>query len=68
MRHVWDYEIKEGWKPQTEEGWLWYLERRINYDDWKGLKKEWILEYWPKLKERLDPAKRFMLELYFEKP
>lgn len=67
MKYVWDYEIQEGWKPDTEEGWLWYLARRINYDDWDGIKKEWIVKHWPKLKERLDPGKRKMLALYFQK-
>lgn len=62
--HNWDYVIKEGWQPQTDEEWLWYLERKINYDDWEGLRKEWIQRYFDQLKHRLDPGKRLMLELY----
>lgn len=62
----WDYKLKEGWKPATEGEWLWYLERKINHDDWDGLKKVWIKEHFPKLKGRLDPGKRIMLENYLK--
>lgn len=64
---LWDYNLPKNWKPKTESQWLWYLERKINYDDWKGLKKEIIKKYFPKLKKRLDPGKRIMLENYFKK-
>lgn len=60
----WDYNLKEGWKPETDYQWLWYLERKINYDDWKGLKKEWIKRYFPQLKNRLDPGKEAMIQDY----
>ncbi|PIR72145.1 MAG: hypothetical protein COU42_02365 [Candidatus Nealsonbacteria bacterium CG10_big_fil_rev_8_21_14_0_10_36_24] len=63
----WDYNITKNWKPKTEGQWLWYLERKINYDDWKGLKKRIIKKYFPKLKKRLDPGKREMLKIYFKK-
>ena len=63
----WDYNITKNWKPKTEGQWLWYLERKINYDDWKGLKKRIIIKYFPKLKKRLDPGKREMLKIYFKK-
>jgi len=64
---LWDYNLPKNWKPKTDRQWLWYLERKINYDDWKGLKKEIIKKYFPKLKKRLDPGKKIMLELYFQK-
>ncbi len=64
---LWDYNLAKDWKPKTEGQWLWYLERKINYDDWKGLKKEIIKKYFPKLKRRLDPGKRIMLELFLKK-
>lgn len=64
---VWDYNLPKNWKPKNETQWLWYLERKINYDDWKGLKKEIIKKYFPKLKKRLDPGKRIMLENFFKK-
>lgn len=65
--HNWDYKLKREWNPTTESEWLWYLERRINYDDWEGLKKVWIKKYFHKLKDHLDPGKRVMLENYFKK-
>jgi hypothetical protein len=66
-KYLWDYKLPKNWKPKTDWQWLWYLERKINYDDWKGLKKEIIKKYFPKLKNRLDPGKRKMLELFFQK-
>lgn len=63
----WDYDLTKKWKPKTKRQWLWYLERKINYDDWKGLRKEIIKKYFPKLKKQLDPGKRKMLEIYFKK-
>lgn len=64
---LWDYNLPKNWKPKTERQWLWYLERKINYDDWKGLRKKIIKKYFRKLKKRLDPGKRKMLEIYFKK-
>ena len=64
----WDYHIaQDAWMPRTETEWLWYLERKINYDDWRGLKKEWILGRWENLQKRLDPGKRVMLGEYLGK-
>lgn len=65
--HNWDYDLPKDWRPKTELQWLWYLERKINYGDWNGLKREWIRKYFPKLKRRLDPGKRQMIELYLQK-
>ena len=62
----WDYNLPRNWKPKTDRQWLWYLERKINYDDWKGLKKEMIRKYFPRLKKRLDPGKRELLKHYFQ--
>ena len=62
----WDYNIPKNWKPKTDRQWLWFLERKINYDDWKGLKKETIKKYFNQLKDRLDPGKREMLRHYFQ--
>ena len=41
----WDYDIRANWAPKTDRQWLWYLERKINYDDYGGLKKEIIKKY-----------------------
>lgn len=60
----WDYKIKN-FKPKTEEEWQWFLIRKINYGDFKGLKKEVLRRYFPKIKDKLDPAKKKMLEIYF---
>ncbi len=62
---TWDYEIKKNWKPQNEEGWLWYLERKINYDDWKGLNKLAFKKYLPKLKIPL--GKKLMIKAYLKR-
>ena len=65
--YIWDYNLPKGWKPKNERQWLWYLERKINYDDWKGVKLEIIKKFFPKLKKRLDPGKREMLKHYLQK-
>jgi len=62
---VWDYKIKKGWKPQNERQWVWYLERKINYDDWRGLQPEIIRKYFSKLK--LDEGKRLIFKAYFDR-
>lgn len=65
--HNWDYNLPKNWQPATEKQWLWYLERKINYDDWQGLNKKIIKKYYPQLKKRLDPGKRELLKQYFRK-
>lgn len=65
--HNWDYNLPKNWQPKTDRQWLWYLERKINYDDWQGLKKETIKKYFPRLKDRLDPGKREMFKYYLKK-
>jgi len=59
--------LPKGWKSKTKRQWLWYLERKINYDDWQGLKERTIRKYFPFLKKRLDPGKREMLKNYFKR-
>lgn len=61
----WDYKINKDWQPKTDRQWLWYLERKINYDDYKDLKKEVVKKYFLRLAKRLDPGKRAMLAYYF---
>jgi hypothetical protein len=61
---VWDYKIKN-FQPKNEAEWQWFLIRKINYGDFKGLKKNILLKYFPKIKNQIDPAKRKMLEIYF---
>lgn len=64
---VWDYNLAEDWKPRNKRQWIWYLTRKINYGDWKGLEKSTIKKYFSDLKEKLDPGKRKMLEYYFQR-
>lgn len=61
---LWDYKLPKNWKPKTDEAWVWYLERRINYGDLKGLKPEAVKKYFDRLK--LDPGRRLMIESYFK--
>ncbi len=61
---LWDYTLKKGWKPRNDFEWCWYLERKINYDDWKGLKKEDIKKHYNRL--NLHSAKKLMLEAHFK--
>ncbi len=58
--HIWDYNIKDNWKPKNDSQWEWFLVRKINYGDIIGLKKEMIKKYFPKIKKLLDPGKREM--------
>jgi hypothetical protein len=62
---LWDYRLPKNFKPETESEWLWYLARKINYDDWKGLKPGVIKKLFPRLKKYLDPGKKLLLENFF---
>lgn len=61
----WDYKLKKGWKPQSRNDWLWYLERKINYDDWRGVKGWMLKKYAPALK--LDRGKKLMIKCYLDR-
>lgn len=63
--HIWDYNIDANWKPKTHAQWEWFLVRKINYDDFTGLRKATIKKYFPAVKHLLDPGKRAMLEHFF---
>lgn len=60
---IWDYRIPKNWQPKTDADWRLYLERKVNYDDWKGIPTQRLLEYFPRL--HLDPGKRIMLLNFF---
>ena len=66
LKYNWDYDLPKNWRPKNDWQWFWYLERKINYDDWQGLKAGIIKKYFPKIKNRLDPGKRKMLEHFFK--
>lgn len=63
---VWDYDISKDWTPTTDAQWEWFLVRKINYDEFKGLKKEIIKKYFSRIKSLLDPGKRAMLENFIK--
>ncbi len=65
LMKIWDYKLSKKWKPRDDAGWIWYLERKINYGDWQGLNPKVIKKYFRKL--HLDPGKRLMLNAYFKK-
>lgn len=62
---LWDYQLPKKWKPRTAGAVRWYLERRINYGDWKGLKPLEIKTHLNKL--RIDPVKKLLLTNYFKR-
>lgn len=62
----WDYDLPKNWKPKTDEEWVWFLVRKINYNDLKGLKKKAIHKYFNKIKNKLDPGKREIFEYYIQ--
>lgn len=64
MQYVWDYRIKKNWQPGTDAEWIWFLERKLNYQNWKGLRTADIVKYFDRLK--LDPAIKLMLQAYFK--
>lgn len=62
---IWDYKIPKKWRPQNETEWIWFLERKINYDDWKGLDPKKVKKYFKKI--NIDPGKRLMIQCYFKR-
>lgn len=61
---IWDYKLKKGWKPQTDLEWRWYLERKINYDDWKGLEVEKLKKFLARIK--IPESKRLLLKIFLK--
>ncbi|GEM_PF-935910 len=51
--YFWDYKIKKSdlKKPEVKKFWL---ERKINFCDWKGIKKKDLEKYLPSLNIRPD--------------
>jgi len=63
---LWDYQLPKNWQPQNDEQWQWFLVRKINYGEFKGLEKGKLKEYFPQIKKFLDPGKREMLAYFFK--
>ena len=58
----WDYDLPKNWQPKTDAEWEWFLVRKLTYADFEGLKKADVTKYFPRIKMRLDPATRAMLD------
>ncbi|TSC92281.1 MAG: Uncharacterized protein CEN89_770 [Candidatus Berkelbacteria bacterium Licking1014_7] len=61
---IWDYKIPKNWQPKTDYEWQWYLERKINYDDFRGLNMAKTKKFLNKLK--IDEGKKLLLKAYFK--
>ncbi|MFH1456733.1 MAG: hypothetical protein ABIF17_01305 [Patescibacteria group bacterium] len=63
--YFWDYKIKKSAlkKPEVKKFWL---ERKINFCDWKGIKKKDLQEYLPILDIRPDLKKILIMFLKHE--
>lgn len=57
----WDYKLKNNWQPKTTAEWRWFLVRKINYDDFTGLKRRDLKKHFRAIQDQLDPGKRVML-------
>jgi hypothetical protein len=64
MDKLWDYTVNRNVKPADKAGQIWYLERKINYDDWRGLDLKAVRRHFRKMK--IDPAKRVLLKTFFK--
>ena len=61
---IWDYDLPKNYQPKTPKEWEWFLVRKINYGDFKGLKKTVVEDYFKVIADKLDPGKKAMLENY----
>ena len=54
----WDYDLSKNWKPKTDEEWVWYIERVVNYGPRENdkLDRQMVKKYFPFL--RLDQYKK----------
>ena len=61
-KYIWDYDIKsiDFDKPAQLR---WYLARKINFGDWKGLDTSLVEKHLDKLD--IDPALKKMLKDYY---
>ena len=57
MKYVWDYNLPKNFKPKSDAAWEWYLVRKINYGDFKGLKRKIIKAGHIEKAHILDPVK-----------
>lgn len=64
---IWDYKINKNWQPKTDSDWQWFLVRKINYGDFKGINRDILKTYFPKIKNWLDLGKRMMIEDFLQR-
>lgn len=62
----WDYQLPRGWKPKNEDEWKWFIIRKVNYNDLKGLTRGILKKYFPLIKGKLDAGKKLLLENYLD--
>lgn len=57
----WDYNLPENWKPKTEDEWVWYIERVVNYGPRENdkLDRGMVKKYFDRLK--LDKERKAYL-------
>lgn len=60
---IWDYNLRE-MDFSNPEVLKWYLERKIDYNDWKGIKYEHLKKYLSKL--NIDSYKKQILKRFIE--
>lgn len=61
---AWDYDV-ESLDLEDPAVLKWYISRKINTADWRGLRYDWLKQYLPEL-DIIDPQIRKFLE-YFVK-
>lgn len=61
---AWDYDIPKNWQPTTDYEWRWFLERKINYDDFNGLDMGKVKEMINEI--NIDEGKKLMISAYFK--
>lgn len=61
---TWDYNLPKNWQPTTDYEWRWFLERKINYDDFGGLDMNKVKQMLGKL--NIDEGRKLMLKAYFK--
>jgi len=62
--NIWDYKIDKNWQPKTDAEWQWYLIRKINGEDLKGINKMLLKKYFPQIEEKLDKGKRKLIKYF----
>jgi hypothetical protein len=62
--NIWDYKIDKNWRPKTDAEWQWYLIRKINGEDLKGINKMLLKKYFPQIEKQLDKGKRKLIKYF----